>query len=334
MSPEVPDIVKESPRPASDSGAEPEPVGALSERPAAFSEVSAAPEVERGLSSAHGAAIGAMFLWGLNYSFAKMAVESIDPLAVAMIRILVATPLFFLALSRGGKVRFTLGDLKTALPLGLSGVLANQVFFITGIRRTTPAHSSLVVALLPIVVLVLANFILGERLTSMKLAGMSVALAGIILISLRDGWTFSRETMAGDLLTFCGVCAFAYYTVAGKGVIPRMGVMRTTALSFLTGGVAMVPLVLPATLRQDWGSVTPRAWAGLAYVVLVGTSLCYFLYYWALSRVESGKVAAFMYLQPVIAGITSYLLLGETLRGHFILGGLAVLAGVFLAERG
>src|SRR5207249_272121 len=125
--------------------------------------------------------------------------------------------------------------------------------------------------------------------TSMKLAGMSVALAGIILISLRDGWTFSRETMAGDLLPFCGVCAFAYYTVAGKGVIPRMGVMRTTALSFLTGGVAMVPLVLPATLRQDWGSVTPRAWAGLAYVVLVGTSLCYFLYYWALSRVESGR---------------------------------------------
>jgi drug/metabolite transporter (DMT)-like permease len=66
----------------------------------------------------------------------------------------------------------------------------------------------------------------------------------------------------------------------------------------------------------------------------MGTFVCYLLYYWALSRIESGKVAAFMYLQPVVAGITSYLLLGETLHGHFLMGGAAVLVGVFLAERG
>ncbi|HEV8375053.1 MAG TPA: DMT family transporter [Candidatus Polarisedimenticolia bacterium] len=287
-----------------------------------------------GLALALLAAFGAMFFWGLNYSFAKMTVEELDPLAVALVRVVVATPLLFLALARSGRAGFSLADLRRTLPLGLSGVLANQVFFITGIQRTTPAHSSLVVALLPIVVLLLAHLKLGERFTPMKLGGMSVALAGIVLISLRDGWSFSRETLLGDLLTFCGVCSFAYYTVAGKGVIPGMGVLRTTALSFLTGGLAMLPLALPSALKQDWGAISPRAWLGLAYVVLVGTFLCYLLYYWALSRVESGKVAAFMYLQPVVAGITSYLLLGETLRGHFLLGGMAVLAGVFLAERG
>jgi len=288
----------------------------------------------QGASLAVLAAFGAMFLWGLNYSFAKMAVEEIDPFAVALVRVVVATPLFFLALARKGEARFTAAELRTALPLGLSGVLANQVFFITGIRKTTPAHSSLVVALLPIAVLVLANFILGERLTPMKMAGMLVALSGIALISLRDGWSFSRETLAGDFLTFCGVCSFAYYTVAGKGVVPWMGVLRTTALSFLAGGAAMIPLAVHASLRQDWGGVSARGWIGLAYVVLVGTFLCYLLYTWALSRIESGKVAAFMYLQPVVAGITSYILLGETLHGHFVLGGLAVLAGVYLAERG
>jgi drug/metabolite transporter (DMT)-like permease len=103
---------------------------------------------------------------------------------------------------------------------------------------------------------------------------------------------------------------------------------------FLTGGAAMVPLVLPAALRQPWESVTPRGWLALAYVVLVGTFLCYLLYYWALARIESGKVAAFTYLQPVLAGMTSYLLLGESIHGHFLLGALAVLTGVFLAERG
>jgi len=288
----------------------------------------------RGVPMALLAAFGAMFFWGVNYSFAKLAVQEIDPFAVAFVRVLVATPLLFLALARTGAARVTAAELKTVLPLGLSGVLANQVFFITGIRRTTPAHSSLVVALLPIVVLVLANVMLGERLTLLKVMGMTVALTGVLLISLSDGWSFSTMTLTGDLLTLCGVCAFAYYTVAGKAVVPGMGVLRATALSFLAGGVAMIPLTLPATLRQDWAAVGTHGWLGLAYVVLIGTFLCYLLYYWALSRIESGKVAAFMYLQPVVAGITSYLLLGETLHGHFLMGGAAVLVGVFLAERG
>jgi len=295
---------------------------------------STGPIESRGVRLALLAAFGAMFFWGLNYSFAKMAVAEIDPFAVAFVRVLVATPLLFLALARKGEARFTASELKAVVPLGLSGVLANQAFFITGIRRTTPAHSSLVVALLPIVVLVLANLMLGERLTLLKVAGMAVALTGVILISLSDGWSFSRETLTGDLLTFCGVCAFAYYTVAGKGIVPILGVLRTTALSFLVGGAAMIPLALPAMMRQTWGSVGVRGWVGLTYVVLIGTVLCYLLYYWALSRVESGKVAAFMYLQPVVAGIASFFLLGEMLHGHFLLGGATVLAGVFLAERG
>jgi len=285
--------------------------------------------------AAYAAIAAATVLWSVNYTFAKMAVSEIDPFAVALVRILVATPLLFAALARTGRaLRPTLPELRAALPLGLTGVLANQIFFITGIRRTTPAHSALVVAMLPVLVLILAAVLLKERLTLLKVAGVSLALSGVILISVRDGWTFSRETLGGDLLTLCGVCSFAYFTVAGKGVIPRMGVLRTTALSFLTGGTCMIPLVLPAGLRQPWESVSARGWVALAYVVFVGTFLCYLLYYWALARIESGKVAAFTYMQPVLAGATSYLVLHESLQGHFVLGALAVLTGVFLAERG
>jgi len=305
------------------------PGGALSPPTPALSPA------RHGPSSAYAAVGATTLLWSVNYSFAKMAVLEIDPFAVALVRVLVVTPLFFLALARrGGLVRPTLSELRVALPLGLTGVLANQVFFITGIRRTTPAHSSLVVALLPVLVMVLASFLLGERLTRLKIAGVVVAFAGVAIISVREGWSFSREILAGDLLTLCGVCGFAYYTVAGKEVIPRLGVLRTTALVFLTGGGLMVPLTLPAALRQPWGSVSATGWLALAYVVFVGTFLCYLLYYWALARIDSGKVAAFTYLQPVLAGTVSYLILGEAIQGRFVLGGLAILTGVYLAERG
>jgi drug/metabolite transporter (DMT)-like permease len=282
------------------------------------------------------AAIGFTTLfWGLNFTFAKVAVGEIEPFAVALARVLIATPLFFAALARsGGPLLPSRAELKAALPLGLTGVLANQVFFISGIRRTTPAHAALVVALLPIAVLILAGILLKERLTPLKVAGVLVALSGVALISLKDGWTFSRETLTGDLLTLCGVSAFAYYTVAGKKIIPALGVLRATSLSFLTGGVLMIPIVLPVALRQDWGAVSARGWLALGYVVFVATFVCYLLYYWALAGIESGKVAAFNYLQPVIAGFASYLILGEAIHGHFVLGGLAILLGVYVAERG
>jgi drug/metabolite transporter (DMT)-like permease len=206
-------------------------------------------------TAAYLAIAAATILWSVNYSFAKMAVLEIDPFAVAFVRVLVATPLFFMALAwQGQPILPTVAELRAALPLGVTGVLANQIFFITGIRRTTPAHSALVVSLLPVAALLLAAFLLGEKLTPLKVTGVLVAFAGIFLISIRDGWSFSRDTLGGDLLTLCGVCAFAYYTVAGKKVIPRIGVLRTTALCFLIGGALMIPLVISRALHQDWGS--------------------------------------------------------------------------------
>jgi drug/metabolite transporter (DMT)-like permease len=291
--------------------------------------------VSRSQTSAFIAIGAATLLWGMNYSFAKIAVTEIHPLAVAFVRVLAATPLFFAVLARRGEpVRPTASEIRVLLPLGLSGVFANQLFFIFGIRRTTPAHSSLVVALLPITVLLLAAWLLKEPITRLKAGGVALAFGGILLLSFRNGWRFSRDTLAGDVLTFCGVCSFSYYTVAGKATLPRFGVLRTTALAFLTGGAAVALVAAPAAARQDWGTVSSRGWISLAYVVLVGTFLCYYLFFWALSRIESGKVAAFTYFQPVIATITSFLLLGETIEGHFVLAGLAVLTGVWMTERG
>ena len=134
-----------------------------------------------------------MFFWGVNYSFAKLAVQEIDPSPWPSCGCSSPPPCCFSRLARTGAARVTAAELKTVLPLGLSGVLANQVFFITGIRRTTPAHSSLVVALLPIVVLVLANVMLGERLTlSLKMMGMAVALTACSSSACQTAGPFPR----------------------------------------------------------------------------------------------------------------------------------------------
>jgi drug/metabolite transporter (DMT)-like permease len=90
----------------------------------------------------------------------------------------------------------------------------------------------------------------------------------------------------------------------------------------------------PAALRAPWTTLSPSGWAGLAFVVLGATVLAYLLYYLALDRLEPSKVAAFMYLQPVIAALVAYAVAGEALTSRFAAGGTLILAGVLVAERG
>ena len=283
------------------------------------------------------AAALAVIIWGTNYSIAKRALVEIDPFAVAFARA-AAGVVFFGALlavrrRRGSVVANLAAGLRRALPLGLTGIFANQLFFMTGLHRTSAAHSAILIGLLPVFVLLLSSALHQERILAPRLAGILIAFAGVTLIALEHGVAFEAPSLAGDLLTMCGVLAFAGYTVWGKPVLKEYGPYDATALAFLTGGALILIVTLPAALRQDWAAVTPGAAACLGFVVIFSTIVAYILYYEAVSRLEPSKVAAFMYLQPIVAAIVAYVFLGERFSAAFLAGGILVLGGVLIAER-
>jgi drug/metabolite transporter (DMT)-like permease len=188
--------------------------------------------------------------------------------------------------------------------------------------------------MLPVFVLLLSALGRQERVSALKLGGILAAFAGVCLIALEHGLGFEGSSLEGDLLTLAGVLAFAGYTVLGKPVLRELGPLDATGLAFLTGGTAILLVTAPAASRQDWRSVSAPGLACLAAVVVLSTIVAYILYYFAVARIDPSKVAAFMYLQPVVAALIAYSLLGERFSGTFLAGGGLVLAGVMLAERG
>jgi drug/metabolite transporter (DMT)-like permease len=224
--------------------------------------------------------------------------------------------------------------LRRALPLGLLGIFGNQILFIEGLRRTSPAHSSILVALLPVYVLVMSVVAGQERASSRKILGVAVALAGVVVVAAEKGLTLASGTLAGDLLTIGAGLSFGAYTVAGRPLLREIGPLRATALSFIGGGAAILVVALPRSLQQPWRSASPVALWGLAYVALVSTVLAYLLYYFAVDRLDPSKVAVFSYLQPLLAATVAYFAAGESVTGHLLIGGALILLGVVLAERG
>jgi drug/metabolite transporter (DMT)-like permease len=98
----------------------------------------------------------------------------------------------------------------------------------------------------------------------------------------------------------------------------------------------MLPITMAYSVGFDYSRVTWVAWASLAYMAVFPSVICYSIYYYALGHVPASRVAAFSYLQPVLATTMAMAmpLLGEHLTKSLIMGGVLVLTGVFLAERG
>jgi drug/metabolite transporter (DMT)-like permease len=269
-------------------------------------------------------------LWAINFTVGKIGTSEIDPLFIASFRIIV-TGLFFYALLKPEERKFRSTDWKDIWPLALTGIALNHICFASGIKLTLPTHSAVIHALIPGMVAVVAWLVLRETLTPLQILGMLTALAGTLVVVLGVPSAEFHGVIWGDLITVCGITAFSVYTVFGRRVMSAMGSRRAVSLAFLFAGPAMLPLLVWGALRVDWGHVTWRGWAALAYMLVFANMVCYLLHSYALARLKAGQVAAFTNLQPAIAiGIS--LAAGYPARPTLFVGSAVALAGVVLVQ--
>lgn len=274
--------------------------------------------------------------WAANIVAGKEALTGFAPLALAQLRVLGAAFVYgilFLAYRPRAVLRLTSREWLLMVWVALNGVTLNQLFFIGGIARTSVAHTGLIVALGPIMVLVLACLMRLESLTAWKFAGMLVAFAGVAILSAEKAGRSNGGFLAGDLILLAGSAVFAYYTILLKQVAERLDALTLNALTFGIGALLMIPMGASAVVDVRWSTLHVKAWGGLAFMVIMGSVVPYLLFVFALSGLAASRVAAFNYLQPVIATSLGIWLLSERLSSKVIVGGILILLGVFLTER-
>jgi O-acetylserine/cysteine efflux transporter len=280
-----------------------------------------------------------LLVWCFNYTAGKIALRHMDPLSLASIRIELATVLMLaIYFSRRDRSPLRLRDLWTFTYLGFLGVILNQGFYTVGLNYTTSERSVLIVALAPILVLLFARAMKLEAFTPAKIAGMAVALVGVLLLEAEPGSTGGTPSIVGDVITLIGIAGFAVYSVLGKRMMGRTGPAKYDAVSFNTftlaaSSVMLLPLAVRQAIALDWKSVGWAGWAGLGYMAVFSSVAAYTLFYWLLRHMEPSRVAAVNYLQPFIVILLSMAFLGERPTGHLVSGGALVLVGVFLVER-
>lgn len=278
--------------------------------------------------------VGTLF-WAANIVVGKFALRSMGAMALAQARVVGAAAILAVAFALWRKPALQLAarDWGYLALTALFGITLNQIFFIGGIGRTSVAHSGLIVALGPVMVLMLSCAMRLEALTVLKSVGALIAFAGVALLTTGKARPGNPATLAGDVIMLIGSAVFAYYTILLKKVANRYDALSLNTILFILGAALMLPFSAGEMQAVRWAALPPEAWWSIAFLVICGSVLAYVIYAFALTELTATRVAAFAYLQPVIAAALGVWLLGESLTGRVIGGGALILLGVYLTER-
>ena len=268
--------------------------------------------------------------WAANFSLVKFAVDLGNPYGFSLVRVSAALVLLLPAWRLTPRVRkFEWKDAPAFLFLGITGHAGFQVGYILGTEASSATSATLILALTPAAIAVIAWTTNAEPFSRATAAGLALSLVGIALIS---GAEPDLSTHLGNLGLFAAMLAWAFYTVRSAPLVRKYGAVRVTLVSISIG---IVLLFLPAGFflgPEDFGGL-PTAWWVTAVVSGAGAiTLAHILWGYATVRLGPTFTGICSNLVPIPALLVSSMWLGEQLDATRIAGALLIVGGIVVAR--
>jgi drug/metabolite transporter (DMT)-like permease len=276
-------------------------------------------------------------IWALNLSLVKIALAEIPPLPYNGIRLLLSAAVLLAWLLFSEKnLRLRRRDLPKIILLSFTGYALYQYLFISGIHLTTASNTAVIFGSTPIMVSLLSSFFKQEKITPLGWLGIVLGFAGIYLVvsGRAGGFALSSRTWKGDLLLFVAVFLWAHYTVSARPLLKVYSPLKFTAVTMGLGSLMFFPFSLAQLRLLPFGSISLRAWLCMLYSGVLALSLALVLWFFSVRRVGNSQTAVYSNLQPVLAVVFAWLLLGEKASSSLLLGAAIIFAGIYFTRRG
>lgn len=213
------------------------------------------------------------------------------------------------------------------LRLSLSGLFlaTHFLFWMSSLRLTSVASSTIIMALEPLFVMVGAFFVFKEKAGTRASLSMAIAILGAVLI----GWGdigLSDKQLLGDFLSLLGTVAVAIHMLLGQALLKEVPSSLYSLLVFLIAGCSFALYnALTGTAMLGYPA---REWGIFLLLAIVPTVFGHMVFNWLLKYVKATTVSMSVLGEPVGATILAYLLLGEMIFPMQIVGGLLTIAGL------
>jgi drug/metabolite transporter (DMT)-like permease len=280
------------------------------------------------------AMVSVVLIWGLNFSIMKGLYQYFDPLAFTFLRFLVAvTALTLVMRALGVSLAVERKDLPALAAMGILSNTIYQLLFVNGLANTTAGNAGLLMASTPVFAYLTGVFLKRERFRKTILGGIVLSMMGVAAIMVFGS---RRVTLGanwqGDALVLAAAILWGFYSGGSARLIMKYGALRVTLWLMLTGTVALLPVLFPWAVRQDWTAVPLRGWLAFSYSTFLSIVYSYVVWSHGIQRIGISRTVVYSNVTPIVALFGAWLLLGEKAAMGQYAGVALILTGVFIVR--
>ncbi|MED1949618.1 DMT family transporter [Brevibacillus centrosporus] len=268
-----------------------------------------------------------VIFWGSDFVFGSILVREFPPLLLSGTRLLFIV-LFLVLYALWHKQKFNIArrDLTLFLFLGMIGMGLNQWSFYKGLETTDPATASLILALAPITTVFLAALFLKEKMTVRLVIGAVIAISGVFLIITNGN---ELEISEGAYYILITMLTFSLSIVCVRKLVQSYDFIAVTVYQNLIGFMCLSPVALGT---ESVGQMSTEVWAWFLLIatgiVIQGVSTL--VWNSQLQKVGAARAAMFLNLEPFVAMILGFALLGHVVSHLQLMGSFLIIAGVIV----
>jgi len=270
------------------------------------------------------AALGAtVLMWGMS----AVAIKAVSTggLATATYRLWLAIPALWLTMLAPSMRRRLDAQWLRASIIGGALFSIHQILYFVSLKLTSVANVTIIGALQPALVLLLARRMFGEPASRAAVSWSGVAFVGTAMVVMGSPHA-TRSSLVGDAMAFVNLFAFTAYFLASKRF--RQSVRAWDYVVGMTTVSGFVIAAITIATRQELGSPAPWEWLVLAFIAIFPGTLGHVLTNWAHAHVPAFVASMILLAVPVIAAAGAWLLVGESIGAMQIAGGAIVLGSI------
>lgn len=274
--------------------------------------------------------IAAAAIWGGMYVVSDVVLKTIPPFTLLTIRLVMgALVLMPFALKQAAAP--TPREIVRVMLVGVIGFGVSVGAQFVGTDKSTAVNGTLVTSASPAFILLFAALILREQLTIQRIAAVTLATIGVVVIIDPANADFSAETFQGDVILAVAALTWGLYSVLVRKVSMQLDTLMVTFFAFLGGLLLTIPAAALELQSRSIGQITPEIVLGVLYLGVVSTAGAMWLWNRSFSLVDASVASLFFFAQPLVGTLLSVLLLNQQMTINLWIGSAFIAAGVVLS---
>jgi drug/metabolite transporter (DMT)-like permease len=277
------------------------------------------------------ALIASNTIWGAASPIFKWSLLSIHPFTLGYLRFSVAVILLF---------PFVYKDLYihkedlTKILVAAIGLTINIGFFFLGLSKTTSINAPIIASAAPIFILLLSMAILKEKVKLKTSVGTAIGAIGIITIVLTPLFKTGLDgSVTGNMFLVVSTLGSIMHLMASKELAGKYKALPMIFYTFIVASVVFTPFFCYEVHKYGFLSqLTFQGTTGVIYGALFASIAAYALFHYAIDYLKASEVGVFTYVDPIVAVLIAFPLLGEAPTIDYLIGTLLVFVGIFIAE--